>query len=169
MFLPQFYDAISLHSSLHDMLAAVARILRVQKHYRRAVTLIEVAVIVREAYLSDMRPARSQTADAGLTEEEITAIIADAVEQVRHDSLDHYVRRKTLGAEETSGLLAALNDILLNARDGACGREASYFRVLAKHMPGLNRATYRERYRVVMEYLAKSAKIVLRQRLRQEG
>jgi len=168
LLLPELFDAIRLRSSLKEMLGVLGRVLRAQTDYRRTVTIVEAAALIREVYLSDAQYTTVADRPEGLSEDEIRAMVAKTLDGVLETILANYRRRGAVSPPESDAHASALSDILrITYLDGS-GRDGSYFDALKRHLPSLTKGTYREKHRVILEYLVKSATKDIRRRLRAE-
>ena len=172
LLLPEIFDVILPRASLKEMLDAIGRVLMAQKEYRRVIPLVEAAVLIREVYFSDASWSTTIQPSDGLSEGEIGTMINSSVRAVRHSTLANYQHRGVLSQEETCACENALSDILrhyyLNS-DGHNGAEETFFGALQRHMPGLTRAHYRRKHRVILEYLVKNGMVHLRREVRTYG
>ncbi len=158
---PEFYDRVSSKSSLRDMLTAIGDVLKEQNNYKKIAPLIEVAVLIKEAYASDaIRKMGNEevTAEQTIFNEQIKSIAQEVVSNLKTQYSSRYVEKEKLLKTEITALFDATEEILINHFCSGNGDPASYYATLQKQLKDLNKEIYAGKYRVILEYLAKIAR-----------
>jgi hypothetical protein len=161
LLLPEVFDAILPRATLRDMLSAIAEVVQRQEGYRKCVTLVEAAVIVREIYQSAARLYEEPSVPDGLSSGEIASLVERALRAVCQNTLARYRRRGVLTPDEVRALESALPEVFRAIHvDGAERREN--YAILKRYLPDLTSARYKEKYRTILEYLVRNAKQLIR-------
>ncbi len=158
---PEFYDRVSSISSLRDMMTAIGDVLKEQKNYKKIVSLIEVALLIKEAYASDAiikMENEEFSVDEIIFNDQIKSIAQDVVSSLKIQYSSRYIEKEKLSKYEITAILGTTEEILINQFCLGDGDSASYYATLQKQFGGLNKEIYAKKYRVILEYLAKMAK-----------
>jgi len=81
----------------------------------------------------------------------------------RHQ-VEKYVQKRKIALEEKEGWVLALQDLLKDWQDG--GQEESLYRYLKRYLPDLSPEDYRQNKRKIFEYLIKSSREFLKEKLK---
>jgi hypothetical protein len=168
LLLPEFFDRMDEKSSLKTMLSCLVAILAEQRSYRRTMPLIQAAVIIRDAYLSDARIGTAEEPEEGLSETDIVSMLEEAFNAAPSRILERYVRTGKLTPAEAVAHRSAIQDILEAMASGDGKDLASFFHVLQRHIPILTVSSYGSRHRIVLEYLVRVTKAELRWAMQRE-
>jgi hypothetical protein len=173
--LPELYDRISATSKLKDMLSALGAVLCEQQSYRKAIPLVEFAILVRTMYASNLEVQTETSPEATLSDNEIERMINKSVALIKETTAAAYVSKRKLTEEDLRAHLDAVRDILSAEFIGEngqskypAGQSASYYQIIMTHMKSLTPELYRSRHRVILEYFAKLARNDLKVRLKHE-
>lgn len=158
---PEFYDLVSSKSSLRDMLTAIGDILDGQKNYKKIVSLIEVALLIQEAYATDcINKMRSEevSPEQMIFNDQIKSIAQEVVSSLKTQYSSRYVEKEKLSKTEIAAIFKTTEEILINQFCLDDGDPATYYNTLYKRMKNLDKEIYAVKYRVILEYLTKIAK-----------
>lgn len=155
-------------SSLAEMLAALALVLKEQTEYCRAVPLLEAALLIRSVYASQAGRSLEETPESGIMEHEIQSVIEFVVRELRQAKTLSYTRPGKLTQQEVDAHMLAVNDLLTDEFLNADGNATNYFARLQQHLPEVTPDLYKIKHRVILEYLAKTAKMEARRILIKE-
>ena len=162
-------DRVKADSTLRRMLGAVGEALREQTGYRRMVTLIGAALMIRSVYADGASAAPAEELPPAVSNEEILGMISAVLKNVEKTCLVKYVGRSKLTRREADAVLAAVGDILAaEFTHGAVPPRTSYFEMLKKRLPRLERGEYGDKFRTVTEYLSRIARNGVKTLLKRE-
>ncbi|MDI6804395.1 MAG: hypothetical protein QME58_11210 [Bacteroidota bacterium] len=168
---PEFYDRVSSKSSLRDMLTAIGDILAEQTNYKKIASLIEVSLLIKEAYATDaIRKMDNEEvfAEEMIFNNQIKSIAQKVVSGLKTQYSSRYIEKKKLSPKDVSAIFNAAEEIVINHFCLGDGDPASYFATLQKQLSDLDKENYSDKYRVILEYLAKMAKNQLSDILKEE-
>lgn len=168
---PEFYDRVSSKSSLRDMLTAIGDVLEEQKNYKKIASMIEVAILIKEAYATDSLNKMGNeeiSAEQTIFNEQIKSIAQEVVSSLKTQYSSRYVEKEKLLKTEIAAIFNATEEIIINHFCSGDGDLASYFSIVQKHSNDLTKDIYLSKYRVILEYLAKMAKNQMSDILKEE-
>jgi hypothetical protein len=149
---------IRTNSSLADMLDAVAEVLQEQQEYRPSVSLVGLALAIRNSYVRVAPEEVEHEAADPLRPAQVDKICTRVVEELSHSPGESYLRKGRLTQAELEAHLKAVEDLLAIQFGEMDGEPETYYGLLRRHLPALTSNTYRSNHRVVLEYLAKVGK-----------
>ncbi len=155
-------------SSLAERLTTLALVLDEQTEYCRATPLLEAALLIRSAYASQADRSIEEVPEAGIMEHEIRRVIEFVVRELRQTKTLSYTRPGKLTQHEVDAHMLAVNDLLADEFLNGDGNTTNYFARLQQHLPEVTRDVYKIKHRVILEYLAKTAKMEARRILIRE-
>lgn len=166
-----FYPRIDSKTTLREMLAIAGDIINQQTEYRRMVAVLDVAMLICKAYLTDAlwkMESSDISPDQKLLLDDIKMIAKQTVNDLKNQHSSKYIDKEKLTRGELNSIFSAVEDILL-LQFGVDGNEIeSYYTILSKNLTILDRQTYGAKYRSILEYLAKTAKIEMNNVLKNE-
>jgi hypothetical protein len=168
---PEFYDRVSSKSSLRDMLTAIGDVLKEQNNYKKIASLIEVAVLIKEAYASDairIMGNEEVSAEEIIFNDQIKSIAQEVVSNLKTQYSSRYIEKEKLSKTEIAAIFKATEEILSNQFCLGDDDPATYYNTLHKQMKNLDKEIYAGKYRVILEYLAKMAKNQMSDILKEE-
>jgi hypothetical protein len=165
---PEVRERIGAHRSLRHLIDCIGATLSELHGYRRAISLIEMADLIRSIYAADAVADTSYVIDPEISEEELQGFIHSVIRQTTVYAQHSYAHKNKLSEHECKVLVASVHDILVAEYIGPDGEAASFLDILRQHVPDLNVEAYRLRYRTVLEYLVKLAKQEMQSRLKKE-
>jgi hypothetical protein len=164
LLLPGVFDLLAPGAGLKEILDAIGTALLEFDGYRRYVSLVEAAVIVRDVYAAETRLRSPSLPADSLTAGEIEELIESTLKEKREALFGKYQVRGVLSMQESSMYATAVGDILRREclEDGT---DESNFVILAKYIPTLTEEQYKKRHRSILEYLVRKATLMLRARM----
>jgi hypothetical protein len=167
LLLPLMLEHPMSRDSLRTLLSSLGEVLQGQTSYRRGCTVVEAAILIRLTY-SSRKPTVSQPveADVVLQDSAVEAEIQSVLHEVRASGIQHYIRLDKLTANEGDLLLQVVENVLRAEFLSDDGEGRGYFEHAQSVNGTITRDQYRNRYRVIVEYLAKTARSRLRERLK---
>jgi hypothetical protein len=149
-------------SSPASVLDALGAVLSEQHESRSFVSVVAIAVAVRAMQVS---PGLKEHVEVSETsEEDIDILIHGVLEEIGRTTIPQYTKHGKLAAEEGQGYLRAVGEILHGHLDGGM-TDHSFYEVLKREMPELSKVDYRRKQRRVLEYLVRTAKHLVKERV----
>lgn len=162
---PLFHQRVSVRSSIQEMIGVLSDLLRDGDAHHGALPLIEAALLVRDVYHHEIPVATDPGTPHALLERDLRSIISTVMDLIGRSAAATYLSTGKLTGHQTNAHLRAVRDILTEEFIGSDGLFTSYICHLRKHLGALTDDEYRQGHRVILEYLARSAKREARRRL----
>jgi hypothetical protein len=164
----EFFAGRHCETSLRKILDTLAGILQEQELYAGSVLLAQVCELVQTALGRTKHAEAPPACDEPIAEWEIRSLINHVVHTLDAGPIAGYVRKGKLASNTAQSYGSALAEILELTFCSNDGDESSYYTVIQKHVRGLGRKAYIDNHRPMFEYLAKTAKAAMREKLRAE-
>jgi len=163
-----FTQAVLLHDTVVTMVKKLHSVLMEQDEFQRSIPLVGVALMVKKVYLLEwgQQEETPTSAEDAVYRQEIAALARQVCNTLGDRMHATYVRNNKMSDGMYKAHLRALNDIVLGEFDGQ--ENVSYYEHLKRYVPKLSQRTYAQHYRTVLEYLAKTAKTMMREELRKQ-
>lgn len=160
----EFLQKILSRDKFKDFPCIILKILNEAKGYRKFYSLLDVALIIKKAWLkigmADFPPQTSEFS---------WSLQSDVNSLVQKGLKEFEIKFFGNGFADMNEkfFVEAIREIIHNTFIKGDGYDAAYFDILKKHNPQLEYAEYRNKIRVRFEYLAKSAKKIVHEHLKE--
>lgn len=152
--------SIKCSRRIPDILLSLSTMVREQCEYAKAISLIETASAIRDAFASALDMNHTNGEDT-IEREEIGNLIQRVHETVREEFLRKYVRTKKLTRKELIALASAVENYLTAIAIGQDGHLCSLFDSVSHYMPMISKDCYKGRYKSILEYMIHREKALL--------
>lgn len=164
----EFFAGGHRETNLRRILDTLAGVFQEQELYAGSVHLVQACELVQTALGLTEHADAPPVSDEPIAEWELRSLIDHVVRTLDAGPIAGYVRKGKLTSNTAQSYGSALAEILELTFCSNDGEEHSYYAVMRKHMSGLGRKAYVEDHRPLFEYLAKTAKAAMREKLRAE-
>ncbi len=164
----QFSQIVSIRDSIPIMVEKLHRVLLEQEEFQRVVPFLTAGLLFKEAYaLGAEADKADECAVERQTVNDDVCRIADLVcQKLALGSRQTYVGRGKRSEDVFEKYMDVVKEILLSEFGEDDSNGVPYYERLRVLIPGLTKATYARQHRAILEYLAKKAKIQMRETLR---
>ncbi len=165
---PELNRRMPQKPSLKDMLTVLVEILNDQSTYRRMISVVEAAILFRTEYALGYAAELTPQTEEGLSVSELSRFIDQVVLSLEQRHSDFYVSRGKLNADEYSAHISAVRQILTSEFVSWDGDAKTYYQIMQERISSLTPDEYKTKHRMILEYLAKTARKELATLVRKE-
>lgn len=162
-----FFSVARGNETIPQLLSSVKVMLAEQNSYQRILPLIPLCLLVKELYTAGVqaRDFIDSSPEHSLDASAIAGILDEVVEELGRESFERYVKKNKRTERVVSQYLKAVRSILSDSVFEEKRDAASYYDLLFQLMPHLNKDEYASEHRSILEYLAKTGKRRLKERI----
>ena len=166
---PEFWQRMPGEATMKEMLDTLSNVLQEQNSYRRMLGLVQFALMIRAKEAPTGDDKQSTSPKERFRDEELKAFLDQTIKRLAKKAAETYVQKAKLSIRELTGHLDTVRAILEHEFIGDDGKPDSFFEILNIHLPHVDRRSYMDRHRVILEYLTKMAKNDFTERLKRES
>lgn len=148
---------LSKNSSINNIVEATFSILTTQNIYKKSYPIFELATFI-VSYYNDSEILEDLEEEQMFSKEEQEKFINTVIQLIESNHMSGYIKHQKVTLEEKKYLLMTLKDILNNDFFSNDFADLSYYDLLKNYIHQLTKDEYKNRYKKIVEYLAKSAK-----------
>ena len=153
---------------IRDYLNAASEFLAQSKCYSKMIPMIDFALAVKRSIANyhEMSVSNGSSEDI-LLNAEMKSLVEIALNQSRESLHDRYVNKNKLTLFEFDRFIAAIKEVVVDTFLLNDSSEQSYEDYLRKQIPGMTSTDYLNMYRTKFEYMVKSTKKAVRDKLKE--
>lgn len=159
----EFLHKIISKDKFKDYPCIILSILNEQNEFRKFYSILDVALIIKKTWLKlGMTDIPNQTTDFNWSiQSDVMKLVQRGIEEFEKKFFGN-----GFADMNEKFFVDAIREIIHNTFIKGDGFDATYFEILKKHNPQLEYIEYRKHIRVRFEYLAKSAKKIVHEHLK---
>jgi len=154
----EFWNEVHVGSTMSRLLSRLCDILRGQSLYRRQYPVTAFAQLIQPNFAGEGVPSEQTAEPAFPREDDLIALARRVVENKPLELLNSYSQHGKIGPAEVSAYRDTIVDILIASYVGTNGDSTSFFKILSRHVPGLEKREYLNKHRSRLEYAVRLAK-----------
>jgi len=164
----QFGKIVSVRDPIPIMVQKLHRVLTEQDEYQRVIPFLAAGLLFKEAYAlgAEVEEAEESAVERQTANDDVCRVADIVCRKLALDSKRTYVGKEKRSEDVFGKYMDVVKEILLSEFGDDASNGVSYYERLRFLMPGLTKASYTRKHRAVLEYLAKKAKIQMKETLR---
>jgi len=156
----EFLCNVSIDNNMPEMLKTLHEFILEQNEFQKAVPLISAALVFKEVFVLAWKTENIEEGyyTIEISSSEIETLSDGIIKELKNQFHKSYVDSKKITEVELNRLLSTVNKILNDFYSSNGVSDKSYFEFLKEEITDLTKEKYLEKYRTILEYLAKIAK-----------
>lgn len=159
LFSIELLTELTKSSTINNIIEATFNVLTNQNIYKKSYPVFELAIIIESYYgNSEISEDLESEPEQYFSRDEQDQFINRVLRVIEANHISGYIKHEKINTEEKNYLLMTLKDILNTEFFSDDLADLSYYDLLKNYIYQLTKDEYKNKYKIILEYLAKSAK-----------